>query len=151
MYLTTSASYFEPFFLVAKRFTRNLSREMNSKNTGNFGENVACSYLIKQGFKVIMRNYRKTWGEIDIICLKDNMVHFFEVKSITAPPDLAHMHTPEENVHSYKTRKIGRMIQTFFAETRRNLETPFNFHVLCVYLDMQNRRGRVKWLKNLVI
>ena len=37
---------------------------------GKIGEDIACKYLKDRGYKIIERNFRKTWGEIDIICLK---------------------------------------------------------------------------------
>ena len=45
---------------------------MNSKTQkqkiGDIGEELASRFLVKQGFRVIERNYRKTFGEIDIKC-----------------------------------------------------------------------------------
>ena len=55
---------------------------MNTTSKGNLFETKACEYLIENGFKIIERNYHaKKLGEIDIICIKDNIYHFVEVKS----------------------------------------------------------------------
>ena len=39
-------------------------------------------HLVKHSFKILDRNYRKKWGEIDIVAKKDNILHFIEVKTI---------------------------------------------------------------------
>lgn len=35
---------------------------------GKIGENIACKYLESKGYKIIERNFRRKWGEIDIVC-----------------------------------------------------------------------------------
>lgn len=37
---------------------------------GKIGENIACEYLKNKGYKIIERNFRRKWGEIDIVCFK---------------------------------------------------------------------------------
>ena len=53
---------------------------MNTRNTGNVGEALAIKYLKDQGFTIIETNFRIKLGEVDIIALKDDRVHFVEVK-----------------------------------------------------------------------
>jgi putative endonuclease len=53
-----------------------------STTKGKYFENKACSYLRDNNFKIIETNFfAKKIGEIDIICKKDNVYHFVEVKS----------------------------------------------------------------------
>ncbi len=142
-------------------FTRNMQK-VSTRCTGNIGEDIAAKFLISQGFRIIERNYRKKYGEIDIIARTEGEVpretgyiHFFEVKSINVW-SLAGIggktdhkgHNPEENVHSFKARQIRRMIQTYASAVP---DAPFQFHVICVYMDARARLARVKWLKNIVI
>jgi putative endonuclease len=37
---------------------------------GKIGEDIACKYLKSKGYKIIERNFRRKWGEIDIVCKK---------------------------------------------------------------------------------
>ena len=55
---------------------------MNTKITGNAGEEKASQYLIQKGYSIIARNFRTKGGEVDIIAVKDNVVVFVEVKSL---------------------------------------------------------------------
>jgi putative endonuclease len=48
---------------------------------GASGEELAAGWLVKQGFELIDRNWRFRKAEIDIICKRNNIPHFVEVKS----------------------------------------------------------------------
>ena len=50
---------------------------------GQFGENIACGYLVKNKYKIVERNFRQKWGEIDIIAkAPDKTLVFVEVKTV---------------------------------------------------------------------
>lgn len=51
-----------------------------SKEKGKVYEERGCEYLRENGFEIIERNFFSRFGEIDIIALKDNVLHFIEVK-----------------------------------------------------------------------
>lgn len=56
---------------------------MKNKDTGNFGENLACGFLINQGFTILEQNWRHKHLEIDIIATKGQRLHIIEVKTRT--------------------------------------------------------------------
>ncbi len=134
---------------MSNQITQNV---MHKRAKGNKGEDIACKFLIKNGFRVICRNYQKAWGEIDIIAEKDKVIHFFEVKSVTGRSSGdTNSHRPEDNVHGLKTRHIRRMIETYFEESKYGFDREFHFHVLCVYMDMGTRTARVKWIEDIIL
>ncbi len=45
---------------------------MSSKQTGDSGEQIATQYLIKNKYKIIERNWKQRWAEIDIIAKDPN-------------------------------------------------------------------------------
>src|ERR1044071_2540935 len=53
----------------------------NNKMLGNYGENLAVMWLQKQGYKILLRNWKFGRLEIDIIAEKENVIHLFEVKT----------------------------------------------------------------------
>jgi len=53
---------------------------MNPTQIGHKAEKAASVYLEMRGFKIIERNWSRTKYEIDIIALKDDVIHFVEVK-----------------------------------------------------------------------
>ena len=50
------------------------------KRLGNQGEDLVAKNLEQHGFTIKHRNYRKCYGEIDIIAHKDDLLVFVEVK-----------------------------------------------------------------------
>ena len=54
---------------------------MKNKDTGNFGENLACNFLIEKGFMILAQNWRYKHLEIDIFASKDQQLHIVEVKT----------------------------------------------------------------------
>ena len=48
---------------------------------GRKGENLAAEYLVRQGYRVVEKNYRFKKSEIDLICQKDGLLIFVEVKT----------------------------------------------------------------------
>lgn len=48
---------------------------------GKWGENLAATWYLRNGWRVIGRNVRNGHGEIDIIATKDNVVAVVEVKA----------------------------------------------------------------------
>ncbi len=56
-------------------------KDKENKLLGKAGERKACAYLKKQGYKILERNFKNPFGEVDIIAEKDGDVVFVEVKT----------------------------------------------------------------------
>lgn len=69
---------------------------------GKKGEDIAVEYLKKKGYKILERNFRKGYGEIDIICTKSNVLVFVEVKTRTSDQ----FGTPLEAITSWKLKPL---------------------------------------------
>lgn len=113
------------------------------------GESIACEYLRRRGYQVIQRNYRKPWGEIDIIALKGDSVRFVEVKAISCeilPTDKeTNSYRPEEQVHPAKLKKIARTAELYMANTEDERE--YQIDVVGVFMEMKSRRARCRLLE----
>lgn len=71
--------------LLRSRFEQKREREQDSaiittKQIGNLAETEAANYLIRHGHKIIERNWKTKYCEIDIISKKENILYFTEVK-----------------------------------------------------------------------
>lgn len=87
----------------------------NRKERGDVCEQRAAEFLVKHGFSIIYRNYRKPFGEIDIIAEKGSWVHFIEVKSVSHET-LEKGIKPEDHVTHEKINKISQTAQYFLDE-----------------------------------
>lgn len=126
----------------------------NSQKIGELGEDIACKFLMKQGFSVLERNYTKKWGEIDIIAEKDDKRYFIEVKSKSVSSlDFVSYETtgrPEENMHPWKMKRLRRVVETYLISKRLGA-VDWQFDLLIVYLDLEERKARVKKVENVIL
>ena len=122
---------------------------MNKSKTsqkGSLGENLAAQFLTKKGFNVFEKNYRKPWGEIDIVAEKDGIVHFIEVKSVsgTSIGNLSREmdYRPEEMVTRTKLLKVSRTAALYMESMRDARE--FQIDVVGVIMDEEKKVGRCR-------
>ncbi|MFH1188360.1 MAG: YraN family protein [bacterium] len=84
---------------------------MSTQLLGKQGEKEAKRYLIKNGYKIIKMNYRKPFGEIDIIAIEpDKTLTFVEVKAtFNKNPEIQ----SEEHFTFAKYKKLKKVIEVF--------------------------------------
>ena len=86
---------------------------MNNIKTGIAGENLACRYLEKQGYKILERNKRYSrFCEIDIIAQYKDTIVFVEVKT-RKTDDFG---TPFEAVTRVKMQHLQTGIMNYLSE-----------------------------------
>ena len=121
----------------------------HKKKIGALGENMACRFLVKRGFRILDRNYSKKWGEIDIVAEKDKIFRFIEVKSIVSYE--TNRYRPEENVHYQKLKRLSTVIQTYLLDKKVSYETEWQIDVLAVFLDLENKKAKFRFTENIII
>lgn len=98
--------------------------------TAKLGENKACEYLKKLGFKILERNFRKTYGEIDIIAIEKNVLAFIEVKTRTSNQ----YGSPLESITPWKLRSLIKTAQ-YYKMTHRNLPEALRIDAVSMILN----------------
>lgn len=127
------------------------------RKIGDVGEELVSRFLIKQGYKIIERNYLKKWGEIDIVAEKEGVLHFVEVKSLTWKPSYAKAsegraeYLPEENIRLWKKQRMSRAIRTYFLDRKLSDETDFQIDIAAVFLDFEHKKAKIRILKNIIL
>ena len=99
------------------------------------GEKKACEYLKKLGFKIIDRNYRKGYGEIDIVAIEETkndgkVLVFVEVKTRTSNQ----FGSPLEGITYWKLKSLIKMAQ-FYKLTHHNLPESLRIDAVSVTLN----------------
>ena len=86
-------------------------RIKQKKDLGNFGEQIAVSFLETKGYKILHRNFYCKQGEIDIIAKDENNseIVFVEVKTRTNNI----FGNPSEAVNGIKINHICRSAKYF--------------------------------------
>ena len=119
-----------------------------TQKVGNIGEELATSFLKGSGFKIIERNYRKKWGEIDIVAEFDGVLHFVEVKALTSHTPYAESYRPEANVRLWKKQRLSRAIRTYIPERKIPESQDFQIDIIAVFLDFTRKKARIRMLEN---
>lgn len=102
---------------------------MNTKSIGYAGEKYAAKYLSNSGYKIVERNYKSRFFEIDIIAYDGECICFVEVKT-RSREDYG---LPCEAVDYKKKQKIIKGALHYV--TTNNIDAPIRFDVAEVYLN----------------
>ncbi len=124
-----------------------------SHKTGQLGESLALKFLQNKGFSLVEKNYRKPWGEIDIIVRKGSDLRFVEVKTVTVVHNVSRGtydgYEPEDNIHSAKLKRLGRTIETYLLDKDISDDIDWQLDSVAVYLDQEGREIKIEWLENI--
>lgn len=108
---------------------------MNSfnKDIGNYGEELALTYLLDKGYRIISRNFRNKYGEIDLICKSKDLLIFIEVKSRFS----SLYGSPLEAVTYFKQKQILKLCKLYIMKNNLyNLNCRFD--VIEIYFNINN-------------
>lgn len=121
---------------------------------GQIGESEAAKYLKKKGYLIITRNYRKPWGEIDIVAKKGGGIYFVEVKTVTRPDVLRETmgdnYEPEDNIHPWKLKRLAKTIETFLLQHEEYEDYDWQLDAIAVYLDPQQKILKIEHLEDVL-
>lgn len=141
---------------------------MNQKSEiGKLGEDLACAYLKDKQYKIIERNFRKPWGELDIIAKQNNgTLVFIEVKTMRSRyarsrearqiennaannAAIAEL-KPEDNLTNSKLTKLKRTAYLYANENPKlvNDEKGWQIDLLAITLS-NNKNPEIKHFENL--
>lgn len=78
---------------------------------GQRGEDLAAEHLRKAGYRIVERNVRTRYGEIDIVAEDGGCIVFVEVRTVASS-----LMAPEESVNWRKQRRIASLGMRFLQE-----------------------------------
>ena len=104
--------------------------KVNNKIKGDFGEEIVNRYLYENGYEILYRNYKCSFGEIDIIFKDGKEIVFAEIKSRNSlkygrPSEAV---TNIKRIHIYNTAK-------YFLYKNKLLNNFVRFDVIEVFLN----------------
>jgi Holliday junction resolvase-like predicted endonuclease len=140
---------------------------MNRSEVGKKGEDLACAYLVNNGYQIISRNYREKFGEIDVVAKSpDKTLVFVEVKTITSPemvgdkspasyPHLAGLKyspeggviSPEDQMSALKIEKF-RKISKWYANKHPELMSKNGYRLDLIAIDFNPDNSQMRHYKN---
>jgi putative endonuclease len=99
---------------------------MKKSELGKKGEDQASAYLKENHFKILERNYRSRYGEIDVIAREGNTIVFVEVKLRTTDQ----FGSPLAAVDQWKQKRLRRMAASYLQAKGLYDRAPVRFDVL---------------------
>ncbi len=118
---------------------KNLFRKL----LGDRGERAAVKYLKQQGFRIIAKQHRNHYGEVDIIAEEGKATVFVEVKTRTSTND----GQPFEAVDLRKQEKITRVALAWLKQHSR-LEQPARFDVVSILWPDNKGEPQIQHFRN---
>ena len=112
-----------------------------NKETGDAGEEDAASFLLGKGYKILERNLRTGFGEIDILVQEKDTIVIVEVKTVRG----SGFGLAQELVRYKKQKKLkllGRYIEQQFPKS------PIRIDVIGV--DLSGDDPGIEHLKNVI-
>ena len=115
---------------------------MNNRKFGDAGEDLACRYLEKQGYRILERNkHYSRFCELDIIAKYKNKIVFVEVKTRKTNS----FGTPLEAITKTKYENIKKGVQFYLAENSVN---DYRIDVIAITIKPELK---IEHLKNIFI
>lgn len=119
---------------------------MNTLATGNQGEELACQFLQKQGYKILKRNYRIRGGEIDIVAMDQDYLVFVEVKT-----RWSHEYgLPAESMTSWKIKHLLKTAR-FYLQKIKWGDGPYRLDFVSVDYADSSKNPQIELIKNITL
>ena len=119
-----------------------------AQTIGQIGEDAAAAYLVKNRYTIIVRNYLKPWGEIDIIARsRDATLVFVEVKTMAMEGDAPHLR-PEDNMTSAKVTKTKRAALAY-ANAHPELVTDKGWRIDMISVELRGTATAIRHYENI--
>jgi putative endonuclease len=113
-------------------------------NLGRVGERLALEHLERLGYRLVARNYRTRFGELDLIVYDDAAIVFVEVKARRADAVAGAL----ESVPPRKQRQVRSMAAAWLVESaERPRARELRFDVVGVTVDRHGSLVRLDHLE----
>lgn len=99
------------------------------QDIGAQGEEMAVKYLEENQFKILHRNWRFKNHEVDLIALKNNKLHFVEVKTRTG----LQFGYPEESISNRKMNSLKKAAVAFLEMHTEHSQLQFDVIAIILY------------------
>jgi putative endonuclease len=108
-----------------------------SRAKGNLAEIKAVVYLKEKGYTIVEQNFYSRFGEIDIIAIKSDVLHFVEVKS---GMDF------EQAIRNITSKKLSRILKTVEVY-RKKTSNSLAYEIDAIVVTPQN----VEYIENITL
>lgn len=98
----------------------------HKQQLGKEGEEIATAHLIKEGYKILARNYRSGRAEIDIVASIEDWIVIVEVKT----RETDKYGNPEESIGTGKINMLAQGAEDFMLD--RDLHNNVRYDIISI-------------------
>jgi putative endonuclease len=95
-------------------------------------EEAVCNYLMAQGYRILDRNWRRPWGELDVVAEHRGIIHIVEVKASSA--NISGFE-PFLRADGRKMHKVKRTAQTWLSSHKYGPDTEWQLDIASVIMS----------------
>lgn len=114
---------------------------ISNQKLGAWGELKAKEYLQQNDYKILVKNYRNCYGEIDLVAQENNFIVFVEVKTRRNN----NFGLPQAAVNYSKQMKIKKLAKYFLLNNAYD-QCKFRFDVITIFI--KNKKAFLKHFIN---
>lgn len=118
---------------------------LQRKDLGVWGESTAENYLSENGVRIIHKNYRTRYGEIDLIGKEEETFLFVEVKTRQSEK----FGYPEEAVTAEKLDRMETVIGDYFEQYDHG-DVDWRIDIISIIRNPITGKFNLLWIKNVV-
>jgi putative endonuclease len=132
--------------VIGDAIARTVARAMTTDRTkelGRLGEELAAEHFSRLGYRVLARNHRTRFGELDLVAYDGEVLVFVEVKTRRSDS-----RDPWESLHDRKRSQVRRMAIAWLTEgNNRPYGAQLRFDGIAVLLDSSGALMRLDHLE----
>ena len=115
------------------------------KRLGDWGEEVASTHLATKGFQILHRQWRCSWGEMDLIVKRNDILVFVEVKTRSSRT----MGAPEHGITPAKAKKLQMIALAYMGQ--HDLDLDWQIDMVAIEMDRAGNLKRCEHIENVVV
>lgn len=124
---------------------------------GQIGEETAVNFLKNKGYRILSRNWKCKFGELDIVAQKfkgrifkkTDCLVFVEVKTIDAL-DAEFESQAEQNVNFFKQKHLIKSSRCYLKANKISPEIPWQIDVIAIEFDNFKGLHKIRHLERAV-
>jgi putative endonuclease len=116
---------------------------MDRREIGNRAEDLAARHLIERGATVLLRNYRRRLGELDLVAQLGETLLIVEVRTRSSD----RYGGAAASVDFNKQRRIVRAAQQLLQERKELARLRARFDVIAIS-DLDSAQPRIDWIEH---
>ncbi len=101
-----------------------------NQKIGEVGEEIAENYLKKKGYKILERNFKTKWGELDIVASHKKAIIFVEVKTLIKKINSEFL--PEDEITFHKASQLQKMTQIYLYAKKLPLDIDQQIDIVAI-------------------